>query len=629
MILICALASTVYAGDADAIAISSNIQARHLPFGTVLDPVFTSPSSAQISTYTHCGDSATWTGHYLAAEAFRYKVTRSPDALANMTKTVAGIQALTDVTGTELLARCIFPASSPYAASMLAEESHNGIYAGRQPGILWVGHTSRDQYSGVLFGLAVAYDMVDAGPLKDSIAKLATRQIDFLLSHLWTVVMPDGSVSTSFIGRADQMLAILQIGRHLNPSRFSTQYDVQSVGLLFAVVPPIALEVLTDDSYFKFNLDYINFYNLLRFESGLRKSTYQLAYDLVRKHTTNHQNAFFDVIDRALNGPNAARDEEIVSLLNNWLLRPRRDVFVDLNGKVPVCGGQACAPVPVAMRPPSDFLWQRTPFLLSAGGAGTVESAGIDYILPYWMARYYGVISAANSLTIQSAAASSTPIAPDSIASIFGTNLAAETQQAGPLPLSTTLGGVTVNVQDSKGLTQSAALIYVSPGQINFVVPAGTSPGPATITVGSQSGTATIQPVAPTLFSMNGNGSGVAAATAFRPQAANPRLQSPVQVFKCDTTGRCTSTPIDVGLDTPVYLTLYGTGIRQRSSPEKVSVTINGINVPVLYAGPQPQYPGLDQVNVPLILSLRGSGESNVVLSVDGQIANTVTINIL
>jgi uncharacterized protein (TIGR03437 family) len=52
------------------------------------------------------------------------------------------------------------------------------------------------------------------------------------------------------------------------------------------------------------------------------------------------------------------------------------------------------------------------------------------------------------------------------------------------------------------------------------------------------------------------------------------------------------------------------------------------MSVPVLYAGSQPSYAGLDQVNVSLSLSLRGSGESNVVLTVDGQTSNTVTINI-
>ncbi|PYT17240.1 MAG: hypothetical protein DMG59_07925, partial [Acidobacteria bacterium] len=51
-------------------------------------------------------------------------------------------------------------------------------------------------------------------------------------------------------------------------------------------------------------------------------------------------------------------------------------------------------------------------------------------------------------------------------------------------------------------------------------------------------------------------------------------------------------------------------------------------SVPVLYAGPQPNYAGLDQVNVGLSLSLRGAGESNVVLTVDGKSSNTVTINI-
>ena len=44
------------------------------------------------------------------------------------------------------------------------------------------------------------------------------------------------------------------------------------------------------------------------------------------------------------------------------------------------------------MRPATDFIWQRNPFNLVGGGYGTVEGPGIDYILPYWMARYYGVL---------------------------------------------------------------------------------------------------------------------------------------------------------------------------------------------------------------------------------------------
>ena len=32
-------------------------------------------------------------------------------------------------------------------------------------------------------------------------------------------------------------------------------------------------------------------------------------------------------------------------------------------------------------------------FQLDGGGSGLIEGAGIDYILPYWMARYYNVVS--------------------------------------------------------------------------------------------------------------------------------------------------------------------------------------------------------------------------------------------
>jgi uncharacterized protein (TIGR03437 family) len=59
-----------------------------------------------------------------------------------------------------------------------------------------------------------------------------------------------------------------------------------------------------------------------------------------------------------------------------------------------------------------------------------------------------------------------------------------------------------------------------------------------------------------------------------------------------------------------------------------VTLTINGVSVQVLYAGPAPNFSGLDQVNVGLPLVLRGSGEANVVLTVDGQASNVVTINV-
>jgi uncharacterized protein (TIGR03437 family) len=588
-----------------------------MPFGTILDPVYASSTSNQITSYTRCGDSALWTGAYLAAEAFRYNVTKSSDALNNVKASLAGLKGLADVTGDNRLARCIVMASSPYASSIQSEESKNTIH--QNPPWLWVDNTSRDQIVGAFFGLGAAFDLVDDAGVKSDIGALATRLSNFIAGHQWS---PNDDINSTFRLRPEELQMMLDVARHVDPSNkisgpfFDLPFDVG-----------VRVDAGSNSSYFKFNLDYMSFYNLVRLQPN--NSDYVNAYKIIRNYTASHQNAFFDMVDRALQGPNADRDSEVRTLLDQWLQRPRRDAYVDVSNQVSVCGSEACQPVPVPLRPPTDFLWQRDPFQLSGGLNGTIETAGIDYLLPYWMARYYGVIKTS---AVQSAAAASSAVAPNSIASLYGANLASTTAQANMQPLQTNLGGVTVLVTDSLNAQRNAGLLYVSATQINFVVPDGTAAGQATFSVvngsSTQTATATVQTVAPTLFSMNGAGTGVAAATAIRTQAGNPGLQSPVPVFQCNSSSMCTSVPINLGVDTPVYVSFYGTGIRGRSSLNDVTVTINGTSVPVQYAGPAPGFTGLDQVNVALVLSLRGSGESNVVLTVAGQKSNTVTINI-
>ena len=597
-----------FASDADAVAISANIQTRHVPFGTILDPVYASATSSQIVGYTRCGDSAIWTGHYLAAEAFRYNVTGDPDALANVKSAIAGIKSLMDVTGTNLLARCLVRTDSPFAAGIESEESSNGIYHNTVSGWVWIGNTSRDQYCGVMFGLSVAYDMVNDSGVQASASQQVTRIVDFLQGNDWSVSMPNGSSSTTFLVRPDEIMSFLQIAKHVNHSAFATSYDVQSVLLDPEVVIPVGVDVLDNSSYFKFNLDYIDFYNLLRLDSG--NGAFNEAYSMLRNYTEGQQNAFFNMIDRGVNGPNAARDDQTAAMLSQWLQRPARDPYVNLKGGVPVCGSEACNLVPVELRPAGEFLWEDDPFQLSGGGSGTIEGSGIDYILPYWMARYYGVLPRP---TVQSSAAVSLNVAPDSIAVIYANGIQ----------------GSTLTVTDSTGISRPATVLYASAQQIDFIVPEGTAAGLATFSFDSSpavSATAVVSTVAPTLFSMNGAGTGVAAATAVQTSAGSSS-QTAVRVFTCSSTG-CVPAPIVLSADAPVYLTVYGTGIRHASSLSNVLVTINDISVPVLYASSQAQYAGLDQIDVSLPLTLRGSGTTNVLVTVDGQTSNAVQINV-
>lgn len=369
-----------------------------MPYGVVMDPVFSSPDSTDIRTYSRCGDAAIWTGHFLAAESFRYAVTRSPDALSNIKYSLYGIRALLDVTGNDLLARCAFPENSPYANDIIGEEGHHGVYSGMVDGAkwTWIGETSRDQIVGVMFGLTAAWNLVDDNDVKLAVPWLSSRVINYLLKHGWVTFNPDLNPTTTFWGRADQQLMILKLGRRSNASHYQSTYSTMSLTLAPEAIVGIGVDSADPyGSYYKFNLDYITMWSLLTSgDNSYVTSNYRGAYKVLRAATGDHQNPFFDIIDRAINGADAARDQRIRDLLDQWLTRPRRDVYVDNTLQVPTCddGSRACDPIPVPQRITTDFLWQRSPFQLAGGGYSTIEGAGIDYTLPYWMARYYGVI---------------------------------------------------------------------------------------------------------------------------------------------------------------------------------------------------------------------------------------------
>jgi uncharacterized protein (TIGR03437 family) len=207
-------------------------------------------------------------------------------------------------------------------------------------------------------------------------------------------------------------------------------------------------------------------------------------------------------------------------------------------------------------------------------------------------------------------------------------------QQAGAGALPEALGETQVSVTDSDGHDFWAPLYFVSPGQINFLLPASAKTGAAPVRVFQQNkvtarGAVQVDPVAPGLFTANANGQGAPAALGVRVAASG--VQSPVDVYRCGTVqGSCAPVVIDLGGATDqVILELFGTGIRGRSALTAVTAKIGGQDAEVLYAGPQGGFAGLDQVNVRVPRSLAGRGNVDVVLVVDGKTANTVTVRVL
>ncbi|HEX4947057.1 MAG TPA: putative glycoside hydrolase [Blastocatellia bacterium] len=238
--------------------------------------------------------------------------------------------------------------------------------------------------------------------------------------------------------------------------------------------------------------------------------------------------------------------------------------------------------------------------------------------------------SVPNVTTVSAASYRGAEVARDSIASAFGSNLATTAQSATTLPLPTALAGASVKVRDSAGTERFAPLFYVSPTQINYQIPPGTANGAAEVSVLNNGlliskGTLIVMNTMPGVFSATADGKGLAAASVQRVRNGVPSYEQTSTV----KLGQVTTVPIDVSsLSEEVYLVLYTTGVRYRSDLANVTATIGGTTTRVTFAGAQGTFVGLDQINVLLPRSLAGRGEVDIELRVDGQIANTVRVNI-
>jgi uncharacterized protein (TIGR03437 family) len=238
-------------------------------------------------------------------------------------------------------------------------------------------------------------------------------------------------------------------------------------------------------------------------------------------------------------------------------------------------------------------------------------------------AVFFNLSQRAALLTVVSAADfMNGPLSPHSIASAFGKHLALTTASGTPPSLPTTLGGASVSVQDQTGAVSQAEIYYASPGQVNFVLPAGLEPGTAIVTIKTTDGQSASAEVE---IASNGkiflvDASGTPAGYVVRVGTNNVQTVEPIFTTQG---GLVHEAPIDVSTGT-VYLILFGTGFDaptnasassfKSACPPNTSTPCEQ-DLSVTYAGPQSQFPGLDQVNVLLPSSLAGNGVSNLYFS--------------
>jgi len=215
------------------------------------------------------------------------------------------------------------------------------------------------------------------------------------------------------------------------------------------------------------------------------------------------------------------------------------------------------------------------------------------------------------------------PVAPGSLVSIFGTELAASLAQADSVPLSTVIGGVTVTFNGV-----AAPLTFVSPGQINVQVPWEVAPpdgASADVTVvvnrGSSSSAASMVRVAsaaPGLFLFSGGAQAVAINSADNTIAASsgsvPGFIShpakPGDVIVLYATG--------LGAVTPAVQSGQNSMDQLRTTIGMPLVTIGGVSAQVPFSGLQPQFPGVNQLNVVIPTNVTTGASVPVTIQLNG-----------
>ncbi len=130
-------------------------------------------------------------------------------------------------------------------------------------------------------------------------------------------------------------------------------------------------------------------------------------------------------------------------------------------------------------------------------------------------------------------------------------------------------------------------------------------------------GSVSVNSVWPALFTLNASGTGTGAAVIYGYRGGQLVGIEPV------------TNPIDLSVqgDT-VFLVLYGTGLRGRSDLSRVRITLGGTPLTPAYVGPQGDFVGLDQINLELPSSLAGRGQLDLLMEVDGWVANTIEFTI-
>ncbi len=367
-----------------------------------------------------------WTAMYLGGQAFRYAVTKSPEALENCRESLDAMERLYSVNPVKG-----FPARSFERVGFALHDRKAWISA-PDPEWEWKSTTSSDEAIGHIFAFAVLAELVDDEPIKNK----AIGLIDSLMQHivdndfymvdwdgkptLWAKWNPEYvNARPIIVGdrkiNASNIVAMLQTGYHFTKKEIYKEKAFELMdkhGYLENLMRPMkeigkapddaddwskmlssAWNHSDDEMYF---LGYWGLYRYA-FNDTLKQQFKEAILDHWEIERPEKEAAWN--IATALTGVKEFDLEEAIWYLQEYPL----DMFSwkvenshrkDIELMEPNFRNQTTKEV----LPPDELRISRhnaNRFTLDGGNESSEYSAGDIWLLPYWMGRYLGAISEA------------------------------------------------------------------------------------------------------------------------------------------------------------------------------------------------------------------------------------------
>ncbi len=418
-------------------SLQANLGRHHQYNGIVYKALWRDTTAAAPSHFGDGGDSALFTGFQLGAACFRYALRGLPEDRAEVAALVRGLHILTSISGTPgVLVRCAFPPEDgarwswpdhwTYRAPYVyvgPDDVPDPLRGGCYPAMVFYARTTRDQLTGVLFGLSVAWCLLEGDPetakLRALVGDIATALHGRIVAEGDVLRDHEGRAGTSADGVRGLLRALLYGLRARVAAERGEAGFAEAYARAFDAAFPLGSRggfgamfyAFTNlDDYYAWNLRFSRTYALALLDTEPSRRALLLAhcrealFPYVRSHGNSYLLAAYAGIAREVDGqgPDAARIAEALSGLKSLALRPLRSFPSPLHGQLRqpplfslMAGGGADYVLPVHLRKPTaHFVWQKSPFDPGDGPRdldGLVEATGVDFLLPYWMGRYYGL----------------------------------------------------------------------------------------------------------------------------------------------------------------------------------------------------------------------------------------------